>query len=144
MSSIGTLLPSTAHTSTTSSSSSSSLASASGTDALASQSTFLQLLVAQLKNQDPTQPMDGITFVTQLAQFSDLEQNLGSRQDLDGLSEKYLGTIPSSSSTSSSTSSSGSTSTNSGSTTASGSSSSSTTGTAASTGLTTATSSIGS
>ena len=93
MSSIGTILPS--NTSSGATSSSSSLANASGTAALANQTTFLQLLVAQLKNQNPTQPMDGTTFVTQLAQFSDLEQNLGSRQDLDQIAQKILGTVPS-------------------------------------------------
>jgi len=113
MSSIGTLLPSGQSAtggSTTPGPSGTSLASASGTDALANQSTFLQLLVAQLKNQNPSQPMDGTTFVTQLAQFSDLEQNLGSRQDLDGLSQKILGTVPSagSSAASSNTSTGGS------------------------------------
>lgn len=52
-------------------------------DALANEQTFLQLLVAQLKNQDPTSPMDGTQFVTQLAQFSQLEQQLAMRKDLD-------------------------------------------------------------
>jgi flagellar hook assembly protein FlgD len=33
--------------------------------------------------------MDGTTFVTQLAQFSELEQSLASRQDLDSLAAKY-------------------------------------------------------
>lgn len=33
---------------------------------------FLQLLIAQLQNQDPTNPVDPTTFVTQLAQFSEL------------------------------------------------------------------------
>jgi len=33
---------------------------------------FLQLLVAQLQNQDPTNPVDPTEFVTQLAQFSEL------------------------------------------------------------------------
>jgi len=42
--------------------------------ALASQEVFLQLLVAQLQNQNPLNPMDGMEFVTQLAQFSQLEQ----------------------------------------------------------------------
>ncbi len=35
---------------------------------------FLQLLVTQLKNQDPLSPMDNTDFVAQLAQFSSLEQ----------------------------------------------------------------------
>src|SRR5579863_9080322 len=33
---------------------------------------FLQLLVAQLQNQDPTSPLDPSQFVGQLAQFSEL------------------------------------------------------------------------
>jgi flagellar basal-body rod modification protein FlgD len=61
----------------------------SGISGLANENTFLQLLVAQLKNQNPTQPMDGTTFVTQLAQFSELEQSLASRQDLDSIAAKY-------------------------------------------------------
>ena len=76
--------------STASNSSSSGSAASGGLDPLANESTFLQLLVAQLKNQNPAQPMDGTTFVTQLAQFSDLEQNLAMRQDLDSLTAKYV------------------------------------------------------
>src|SRR3954454_1626314 len=56
-----------------------------GSDALANESTFLKLLVAQLQNQDPLQPQDGMQFVSQLAQFSNLEQNLAMRSDLDAI-----------------------------------------------------------
>ena len=35
---------------------------------------FLQLLVAQLGNQDPTNPMEGREFAAQLAQFTSVEQ----------------------------------------------------------------------
>ena len=46
------------------------------------QSQFLQLLVAQLKEQNPLDPQDGTQFVTQLAQFSSLEQLVNIRTDI--------------------------------------------------------------
>jgi len=44
---------------------------------------FLTLLVAQIKNQDPTNPTDSTQFVTQLAQFSELEQMIAIRSDIE-------------------------------------------------------------
>jgi len=44
---------------------------------------FLQLLVAQLQNQDPLNPMDNTQFVAQLAQFSELEQVINIRSDIE-------------------------------------------------------------
>jgi flagellar basal-body rod modification protein FlgD len=79
-------------------SSDNSASASAGTNGLANENTFLQLLVAQLKNQNPAQPMDGTTFVTQLAQFSELEQSLASRQDLDSIAAKYA-PVPTSSTT---------------------------------------------
>ena len=35
---------------------------------------FMKLLVAQIKHQDPLSPADGVQFLSQLAQFSELEQ----------------------------------------------------------------------
>jgi flagellar basal-body rod modification protein FlgD len=43
---------------------------------------FLQLLVAQLRNQDPMSPSDGTQFIGQLAQFQQLEQSVNSGQDI--------------------------------------------------------------
>lgn len=54
----------------------------SNVDGLANENTFLQLLVAQIKNQDPTNPTDSVQFLSQLAQFSQLEQLIGIRQEL--------------------------------------------------------------
>ncbi len=49
------------------------------------QNMFLQLLVAQLQNQDPSNPMDSSTFITQLAQFQQLEQSVNSGQDISAI-----------------------------------------------------------
>ena len=67
-----------------SSSSNSSSTKTTGNN-LANEQVFLQLLVAQLKNQDPQNPADGTQFVTQLAQFTTLEQETQSRTDLDSI-----------------------------------------------------------
>jgi flagellar basal-body rod modification protein FlgD len=53
-------------------------------DKLANEQTFLTLLVKQIQNQDPLNPTDGTQFVAQLAQFSQLEQLIGIRQELSG------------------------------------------------------------
>ena len=47
--------------------------------------TFLQLLMAQLQNQDPTKPMDSTEYVGQLATFSQVEQATKTNQKLDSL-----------------------------------------------------------
>jgi len=52
--------------------------------------TFLKLLVAQIRNQDPLNPADGLQFVTQLAQFSELEQLMQMRQDLEAVRERLV------------------------------------------------------
>ncbi len=61
-------------TSSTSSSSSSSTSSASSTRGTLGKNDFMNLLIEQMKNQDPMNPMDSSQFAAQLAQFSSLEQ----------------------------------------------------------------------
>jgi len=46
-------------------------------------SAFLNLLLAQLKNQDPTKPMDSTEYMAQLASFSAVEQNVKMNAKLD-------------------------------------------------------------
>lgn len=55
------------------------------TDPLANESTFLTLLVSQMQNQDPLDPVDSNQFVTQLTQYSQLEQLIGIHSDTTNL-----------------------------------------------------------
>lgn len=47
--------------------------------------SFLKLLVAELKNQDPTEPMDSTQYIAQLASFSNVEQGIQTNTKLDDL-----------------------------------------------------------
>ena len=63
---------------------------AAGSPAPSSPSTvdynsFLRLLIAQLKNQDPLNPADSTEYMAQLAQFSSVEQSIQANQKLDTL-----------------------------------------------------------
>jgi len=71
-------------TSTTTSAQATSSA-ASSTDNTLNYNNFLQLLVAQLQNQDPTNPSDPTAFVSQLASFSAVEQQVNTNSKLDAL-----------------------------------------------------------
>jgi flagellar basal-body rod modification protein FlgD len=55
---------------------------------------FLQLLVAQLKNQDPLNPADGTQFMTQLAQFQQLEQSMNTGQDIAAILQDLNTIVP--------------------------------------------------
>jgi len=47
--------------------------------------SFLRLLVAQMKNQDPTSPMESTDYVAQLATFSQVEQSVQINNKLDSI-----------------------------------------------------------
>jgi flagellar basal-body rod modification protein FlgD len=49
---------------------------------------FLKMLIAQLKNQNPLNPLDGTEFTAQLAQFSSLEQLQNVYTELKNLSQR--------------------------------------------------------
>ncbi|MCP4678178.1 MAG: hypothetical protein GY854_22225 [Deltaproteobacteria bacterium] len=52
---------------------------------------FLSLLVAQLRNQDPLEPMSNTEFVAQLAHFSSVEQLVGVNEGLNVLGIQQMG-----------------------------------------------------
>jgi flagellar basal-body rod modification protein FlgD len=62
--------------------------SATGGQALG-KDAFLQLLVTQLKNQNPLEPQDNGAFVAQLAQFSSLEGITTLNDTVSGLASNY-------------------------------------------------------
>jgi flagellar basal-body rod modification protein FlgD len=55
----------------------------SANDQLADKTVFLQLLVSQIKYQNPLEPADSIQYVTQLNQFSATEQLVEIRKLLE-------------------------------------------------------------
>ncbi len=68
------------------------------------QATFLKLLVTQIQNQDPLNPSDSTQFLTQLAQFSELEQMIGVNSGVQQLvHDAKSGTQPGTSDSSSGT-----------------------------------------
>lgn len=59
---------------------------------IANEDVFLQLLVAQLKYQDPSQPADGTEFVSELAQFTDVSNTTSMSTDLGSILQLMQGT----------------------------------------------------
>jgi flagellar basal-body rod modification protein FlgD len=55
------------------------------------QDAFLKLMVAQMKNQDPTKPADPTEFLGQLAQFSTVTGIQNMRDSISGLSDALRG-----------------------------------------------------
>lgn len=53
------------------------------TSAMGDYNTFLQLLIAQAKNQDPTNPTDPAQYVQQFAALSQVEQSAKANAKLD-------------------------------------------------------------
>lgn len=76
---------------TSSPSTGSSSATSSSTTQPLGQEAFMQLLMAQLSNQDPLNPTSGTEFVTQLAQFSMVEQEQNQTTTLGTISTQLTG-----------------------------------------------------
>jgi flagellar basal-body rod modification protein FlgD len=76
-------IPDTTKSSGTTKSSDGSITNAAG--GAMGKDQFVKLLVAQMSNQDPLNPMDGQQMAAQLAQFSSVEQLININSKLDAL-----------------------------------------------------------
>lgn len=56
-----------------------------------SSNDFLTLLVAEMKNQDPTQPTDPTQYIQQLVEVNSLEQLIGINQDVSDINSAVTG-----------------------------------------------------
>jgi flagellar basal-body rod modification protein FlgD len=66
-------------------SSSNSSSSSSSSSPTVDYNGFLQLLIAQMKNQDPTNPTDSTEYMSQLAQLSSVQEAVQTNAKLDSL-----------------------------------------------------------
>jgi flagellar hook assembly protein FlgD len=81
---------------------SSSTGSSSGTSSTDLQSTFLNLLVTELQNQDPTSPVDPTQMVSQMVSLNQLDQLMSINQTLSNMSSatsSTSGSVPAKGST---------------------------------------------
>lgn len=61
------------------------VSSSAAQNSLLDYDAFLQLMLAQMKNQDPTEPVDPTTQLAQLASFSQVGQSIQTNAKLDAL-----------------------------------------------------------
>jgi flagellar basal-body rod modification protein FlgD len=67
-----------------------STATAASASATLNYNDFLQLLIAQMKSQDPTSPMDASAQISQLASFSQVEQQITTNSHLETVLQNQM------------------------------------------------------
>ena len=87
--------PRTASSQTSSASSSSNTSPSSATSTITA-NDFLTLLVAEMKNQDPTQPTDPNAYISQMVDVNSLQQLIGINQGVNALDTATGAAAPSS------------------------------------------------
>ena len=75
-----------------STSSSTTSTSTTSTSGVLGQDAFLKLLICQMQNQDPLNPMDNTEYVSQLAQFTSLEQMQEMNSTMEDMNTTYNNT----------------------------------------------------
>lgn len=80
-----TVAPTTSATTNPTTASTSATSTTAAASATVNYNQFLQLLVAELKNQDPTSPTDPTQYMSQLASFSTVEQQITTNNSLSSL-----------------------------------------------------------
>ena len=93
--------PATPYTSSPSAAAASSSSSSSSSADGGIGSTFLNLLVQELQNQDPTNPVDSTAMVGQMISLNQLDQLISINSTLGGASTSATGDFPRRSSSSS-------------------------------------------
>lgn len=80
-----TIVGSSTSTQATTTSASTTASSSDAAAASLDYNSFLKLLITQMQNQDPTDPMDATEQVSQLATFSQVEQSIKMNTNLESL-----------------------------------------------------------
>ena len=88
---MSTVAATTSSTSSTGDASDALSSTLSGSNATLGQDAFMKLLVAQIQHQDPLNPQSDTEFVSQLAQFSSLQQQTGTNKLLELVSLQQKG-----------------------------------------------------
>lgn len=74
-----------ASTSTSAASTAAAVSAATAKSATVDYNSFLTLMIAELKNQNPTSPSDPTQYMSQLASFSSVEQQVNTNTKLDSM-----------------------------------------------------------
>lgn len=85
MTSVSTLTPTGASTPSAASPAAGTTTAATAAAATLNFNSFLQLMIAQLKNQDPTNPTDPTSYLTQISQMAGVQQGILTNTKLDSM-----------------------------------------------------------